>query len=143
MTCILNQFVHSSVAGTLLISNAMIAFMKIFLWQRVPQVTTCLSFLILLKSKVNISMLLKKTFFDWKEMTENINDGSETVSALIDDLLNMLITALNNTCFWDSKYNSWGKCYHCTREKNFAKSKLFRIFFLRLNLSIMFSELFL
>ena len=30
-------------------------------------------------------------------MTENINDGSETVSALIDDLLNMLITALNET----------------------------------------------
>lgn len=28
-------------------------------------------------------------------MTESVNDGSETVSASIDDLLNMLITALN------------------------------------------------
>ena len=49
----------------------------------------CLSFLILLKIKDNLSVLLKKNVSDGKEMTENINDKSETEFASDEDPLNM------------------------------------------------------
>ena len=51
--------------------------MKIYLLQRAAQVRTSISFLILLKFNDNLSVLLKKNS-DEKEMTENINDRSET-----------------------------------------------------------------
>ena len=45
----------------------------------------------------NLSVLLKKNVLDGKEMTENINDRSETEFALLEDPPNMQRTASNET----------------------------------------------
>ena len=71
--------------------------MTIYLLQKISQVRRCLSFLIFLKFKDNMSVLLKKNVLDGKEMTENINDRSETEFALLEDHLNMQRTASNET----------------------------------------------
>ena len=69
--------------------------MKIYLLQRVCQVRTCLTFLILSKLKGNLRVLLKKKT-DGKEITENINDRNVTVGS-VEDPLNMHRTASNET----------------------------------------------
>ena len=72
-------------------------FLSIYLLKMVSQVRTCLSFLIFLKFKDNLSASLKKLFLMGKKMTENIIDRSETEPATVDNSLNIHRTALNKT----------------------------------------------
>ena len=67
------------------------------IYQRVSQVRRCLSFLILLKFKDNVGVLLKKIVFDGKEMTENINNSSETELTSLEDPLNVHRTISNES----------------------------------------------
>ena len=71
--------------------------MKIYLLQRVFQVRTPLSFLMFLKFKAIINVLLKKNISDGKEITEHRNGRSEPEFALVEDLLHMHRTASNKT----------------------------------------------
>ena len=52
--------------------------MKIYLLQTICQLRACLSFLLLLKFKDSLSLLLKKKVYDEKKMAKNINDRIET-----------------------------------------------------------------
>ena len=65
--------------------------------QKVFQVRRCESFLILLKFKDKIKMLLNKLISDKKEMSESINtetiNDTESEYASVEDLLNMHRTA--------------------------------------------------
>ena len=69
--------------------------MKACLLQRIPQVRTCSSFLILLKFKDEWAT--QNNVSNGKEMIENTNERSETEFASVKDPLKMQRTASNET----------------------------------------------
>ena len=59
----------------------------------------------------------EKNVFDGKEMTENINDRSETDFTSVKDPLNMHRTAPNEITLVSEIPNIITKCYYCTRAR--------------------------
>ena len=97
----------------------------------------------------------EKKISDGEEMTENINDRSETEFTLVEDPLNMHRTALNVTTLVSEIPNTinqengitapgQGKNPVLILRDNFVKSKHFLVLFLRvkLKLAIMLLEIF-
>ena len=123
-----------------------------YLLQRAFQLKTFLGFLILLKFKRNLSVLLKN-ISDEKEMTKNANERSETEFASVEDPLNIHRTASYETTLVSEIPNiindknviiasGQGKKQLLFKVMNLEKSKRFHTFFLRVNLVIMVLEIF-
>ena len=123
-----------------------------YLLQRAFQLKTFLGFLILLKFKRNLSVLLKN-ISDEKEMTKNANGRSETEFASVEDPLNIHRTASCETTLVSEIPNiindknviiasGHGKKQLLFKVMNLEKSKRFHIFFLRVNLVIMVLKIF-